>query len=81
MGRIRYLAAISNIPSELAKFYVEEFGMREVGRSDDGDVSLTDGYFNFTLFRQKLDLIEIRKDLGLHHLRVEVDSIEEIVAR
>lgn len=81
MARIRYLATISRDPSTLADFYIEEIGMRELGRSADGDVSLTDGYFNFTLFRQRPDLIELRKDLGLHHLGVEVDSVEETIAR
>lgn len=81
MARFRYLAAISKDPSKLAAFYVDEIGMREMGRSELGDVSLTDGYFNFTLFRQRPDLIELRKDLGLHHLGVEVDNVEETVAR
>jgi catechol 2,3-dioxygenase-like lactoylglutathione lyase family enzyme len=81
MARFRYLAAISKDPSALGKFYVEEIGLQELGQSPEGDVSLTDGYFNFTLFRQRPDLIEVRKNLGLHHLGVEVDSIEETVAR
>jgi catechol 2,3-dioxygenase-like lactoylglutathione lyase family enzyme len=81
MATIRYLAAISKNPAELASFYIDEIGMRELGRSAGDDVSLTDGYFNLTLFRQRPDLIELRKDLGLHHLGVQVDSIEETIAR
>ena len=81
MARIRYLAAIARDPSSLAKFYMDGLGLRELGRSADGDVSMTDGYFNFTLFRQRPDLIELRKDLGLHHLGVEVENVDETVAR
>jgi catechol 2,3-dioxygenase-like lactoylglutathione lyase family enzyme len=81
MAQIRYLAAICKDPAAQAAFYIEEIGLMELGRSDTGDVSLTDGNFNFTLFRQRADLIEYRQDLGLHHLGVEVDNIDETVAR
>ena len=81
MARIRYLAAICKDADAEAKFYTEEIGLTELGRSEAGDISLTDGYFNFTLFRRRPDLIEFRKDLGLHHLGVEVESIEETLAR
>jgi catechol 2,3-dioxygenase-like lactoylglutathione lyase family enzyme len=81
MGKIRYLAAISKDPSSLANFYVDEIGMRIMARSDAGDVSLTDGYFNLTLFRQRADLMELRKDLGLHHMGMQVDSIEDTLRK
>jgi hypothetical protein len=60
MAQIRYLAAICKDPAAQAAFYIEEIGLMELGRSDTGDVSLTDGNFNFTLFRQRADLIEYR---------------------
>lgn len=81
MARIRYLAVISQDPAALAEFYLDEIGMKEMGRSPEGDVSLTDGYFNLTLFRQRASLIELRKDLGLHHLGMEVDSIDETLKK
>ena len=43
MGRIRYLAVICRDPASLADFYANEIGMEEMGRSPEGDVSLTDG--------------------------------------
>lgn len=77
MARIRYLATISKDPQKLATFYCDKIGMNELGRSEQGDISLTDGYFNLSIFKQRPDLIELRKDLGLHHMGFEVDSIDE----
>lgn len=81
MGKIRYLAAISNDPASLADFYVDEIGMSVMARSPQGDVSLTDGYFYLTLFRQCADLMELRKDTGLHHMGMQVDSIEDTLRK
>lgn len=81
MARIRYLAIISKDPSKLAEFYERQIGMRELGRSPQGDISLTDGYFNLTLFRQRADLGELRNDVGLHHLGMDVDSISSVLER
>lgn len=81
MGRIRYLAAICRDADSLARFYTDEIGMTSLGRSKDGDVSLTDGYFNLTLFRQRAALMELRRDLGLHHMGFEVDDIDAVLRR
>lgn len=81
MARIRYLAAISENPKALADFYCDKIWMKEIGRSEQGDISLTDGYFNFSIFKQRPELIELRKDLGLHHIGFEVDSIADTLRR
>ncbi len=77
MARIRYLAFISQSPEKLAEFYKTNLAMEELRRSPQGDVSLTDGYFNMTFFKQRLELGELRRDLGLHHIGLEVDNIAE----
>ncbi len=74
MGKIRYLAVISEDPESLAEFYVDEVGMAELDRSAAGDISLTDGYYNLTLFRRRADLIELRKDAGLHHIGMAMST-------
>jgi catechol 2,3-dioxygenase-like lactoylglutathione lyase family enzyme len=83
VARIRYLAALTNEPQRLADFYVGYFGMREFARSDDGDISLTDGYFNLTFLRlrRKLRATEPRFGVGLNHIGLEVDSIERVLER
>ncbi|MEE8223004.1 MAG: VOC family protein [Alphaproteobacteria bacterium] len=81
MARIGYLAVLSEDPESLAGFYVRYFGFEELGRTKDGDLTLTDGGFNITLFRHRPDLGEPRMELGLHHLGIAVDNIDDAVAR
>ena len=81
MAKIRYLAVISEEPEALARFYVDEIGMAELDRSAAGDISLTDGYYNLTLFRQRADLMELRKETGLSHFGMDVDSIDTVLAK
>ena len=40
--RIRYLSMLCADPSALASFYKLQFGLEELGRSPEGDMSLTD---------------------------------------
>jgi catechol 2,3-dioxygenase-like lactoylglutathione lyase family enzyme len=81
MSRIRYLAMLCAEPAALAGFYGRSFGMEEIGRSPAGDVSLTDGGFNLTLFKQRPQLHEPRMEPGLHHLGIAVDNVEDTLAR
>jgi catechol 2,3-dioxygenase-like lactoylglutathione lyase family enzyme len=81
MGTIRYLAVISEDPDALARFYLDEVGMEELDRAAAGDISLTDGYYNLTIFRQRPDLIELRKEPGLHHIGMDVESIDTVLAK
>jgi len=78
MAQIRYIAALSEDPDRLARFYGGRFGMTELGRSNEGDVSLSDGFYNFTVFKNRKGLQEPRKEIGLHHIGLQVDSISEV---
>jgi catechol 2,3-dioxygenase-like lactoylglutathione lyase family enzyme len=81
MARIRYLALLCPEPAALATFYKTHFGLDELGRSADGDVTLTDGGYNLTLFRNRGALHEPSMENGIHHLGVAVDNVEAVVAR
>src|SRR5262245_30941447 len=81
MARIRYLAFLSADPAALAGFYRHDFGLDEIGRSADGDFTLSNGVFNVTFFRARPSLRELRMELGLHHLGIAVDDVEAVVAR
>jgi catechol 2,3-dioxygenase-like lactoylglutathione lyase family enzyme len=81
MSRIRYLALLCSDPAALAGFYAGSFGMEELGRSAEGDVTLTDGGFNLTLLRHRPQLREPSMEIGLHHLGIAVDDIAATVAR
>jgi hypothetical protein len=73
----RYLALVSKAPFRLAHFYRTCFGLRELGRSTDGDVSLTDGFYNLTFLLQRPD----RPEPGFAVAGLAVDDMGELEAR
>lgn len=77
MATIRYLAVISECPEELAQFYDRYLGTRELGRSSTGDIAITDGFLNLTLFRKRPALCEPRMETGLNHIGIQVESVEQ----
>ncbi len=81
MTRICYLAMLCADPAALAGFYGRSFGMGEIGRSAEGDITLTDGGFNLTLFKHRPQLREPCMEVGLHHLGIAVENVEEALAR
>jgi len=81
MARIAYLAMLCADAGALARFYAASFDMDEIARTADGDVTLSDGAFNLTLFRNRAALREPHMENGFHHLGVSVDSIDAVVAR
>jgi catechol 2,3-dioxygenase-like lactoylglutathione lyase family enzyme len=80
-ARIGYLAILSQAPDKLAEFYTKYLGWRQLGRSQEGDVTLTDGAFNVTIFRHRKELNEPNMELGQHHIGIAVDSIAEVEKR
>src|SRR5262245_1355275 len=81
MATLRYVAFLAQDPATLADFYHRFLGTEELGRSPEGDISITDGYYNLTFFKRRPALGEMRMDLGLHHIGLEVDNLEEIKGR
>jgi len=81
MSRIAYLAMLCAQPAALAGFYGRCFGMEEIGRNDAGDVTMTDGGFNLTLFRQRPQLHEPRMEIGPHHIGIAVESLDATLKR
>lgn len=79
--RLRYLALLSDNPDELATFYKKRFALEELGRSNDGDISVTDGFFNISLLKRRAELHESRTGLGLHHIGLEVDDLDAVLER
>jgi len=76
-SQIRYLAIISERPETLAGFYSRYFSMRELGRSDGGDVALTDGFYNISILKRRDSAVET----GISHFGVTIDNIGEIENR
>ena len=80
-SRIRYISGLADNPTKLAEYYATYYGLRELGRSAEGDVSLTDGFYNLTFLKRRAGLDEEDDRLGLNHFGIEIDDIHEIEAR
>lgn len=77
--QFRYLAFLSDDPGALAEFYGRHFALDELGRSNEGDVSLTDGFYNITFLRRRPDLDELHTETGLHHVGLQVDDLGAVM--
>jgi hypothetical protein len=80
-ARIRYVAYLSDKPAVLADFYARHLDFEEVGRSPEGDVTLTDGFFNLSFLKRRDVLMEPHTEVGLHHIGLQVDSLAEVERR
>ena len=88
MPKIKHIALSTQDPEKTAKFYVDVFGMKQIGRVDHPAVSgffLTDGDLNLAVLNFKNDAVagvERGRDFsGIHHIGFQVDSLEEIALR
>jgi catechol 2,3-dioxygenase-like lactoylglutathione lyase family enzyme len=80
-ARIRYLALTARDPQALAHYYALHFGMWLLGESEAGDISMTDGFYNLTLFKQRAELGDEDAQLGTNHFGIEVDNMAEVEDR
>jgi catechol 2,3-dioxygenase-like lactoylglutathione lyase family enzyme len=88
MPKIKHIAIATQDAEKTAKFYIEVFGMQEIGKIDNPNTSgyyLSDGDINLAILDFKNDDvagIERGKDYsGLHHIGFQVESLEEIAAK
>lgn len=82
MARIRHLAITTEEPEKVAAFYMQAFDMKEVSRSPNGSLHLTDGYLDLAILNWKTE-----KDpdvgpngpnySGIHHIGFQVDDMAE----
>jgi catechol 2,3-dioxygenase-like lactoylglutathione lyase family enzyme len=82
MARIKHIALTTAEPAKAAEFYKAAFGLKELRRSPNGSVFLTDGYIHVAVLRHKTE-----KDAdvgahgpnfdGVHHFGFEVDDLDE----
>jgi catechol 2,3-dioxygenase-like lactoylglutathione lyase family enzyme len=88
MAKIKHIALSTQDPDRTAKFYMDVFGMKQVGRIDNPNTSgyyLTDGDINLAILKFKNDTVagvERGKDWsGIHHFGFQVDDLEDITER
>ena len=88
MAKIKHIALSTPDPEKTAKFYADVFGMKQIGRVDNPNVSgyyLSDGEINLAVLNFKNDAVagaERGKDYyGIHHIGFQVDSLPAITER
>ena len=77
MAKIRHIVFHTTDVERLAKFYVEVMGMTIKHRAENGGISLTDGYIDFSIHTNKID----GKPSGFNHFGFEVEDNDEVVER
>jgi glyoxylase I family protein len=88
MPKIKHIALSTQDVDKTAKFYIDVFGMKQVGRIDSPSARgfyLTDGDINLAILNFKNDAAagaERGKGFsGIHHIGFQVESLEEITER
>src|SRR5687768_7077666 len=76
MATLRYVAYLAEDPAKLVDFYHRFLGTEELGRTADGDITISDGFYNLTFFRNRPELGEMQLNNGLHHIGLQVDDLE-----
>jgi catechol 2,3-dioxygenase-like lactoylglutathione lyase family enzyme len=82
MTKIKHIALTTQDPDKTAAFYKEAFGLKEIRRSPNGAVFLTDGYINLAILNWKTEKdadvgVNGPNYSGIHHFGFEVDDLEE----
>ncbi len=85
MPKIKHIAISCQDVDKTAKFYIDVFGMKEVGKVDSMGARgyyLSDGDLNLAILNFKNDQVagvERGKEWqGIHHIGFQVDSLEDI---
>ena len=76
-----YLAVISDQPEALADFYARYFAMCELGRSAEGDISITDSFVNVSILKQRPGVEGASGRPGLSHFGIALSNIGDVKAR
>ena len=88
MPKIKHIALSTQDPDKTAKFYMDVFGLKQVGRIDSPNTTgyyLTDGDLNLAILKFKNDAVagvERGKDWsGIHHFGFQVENLDDITER
>lgn len=81
MATLRYIAFLADDPERLVEFYQRFLHTEELGRSTHGDITVTDGFYNLTFFKNRPALGEMQVNAGLHHIGLQVEDLEAVKGR
>jgi catechol-2,3-dioxygenase len=80
MAKLRHLAILTHQPDKLADFYKRVFDMKEMYRTKNGSVYLSDGEVNLAILNAT-DPKEPGHQPGLYHFGFHVEDNQEIARR
>ena len=88
MPKIKHIALSTQDPDATAKFYIDVFGMKEIGKIDSQGARgyyLSDGDINLAILNFKTDAAAgVERGTGwsgIHHIGFQVESLEAITER
>jgi catechol 2,3-dioxygenase-like lactoylglutathione lyase family enzyme len=88
MPKIKHIALSTQDVDATARFYIEVFGLQEIGKVDSPNARgyyLSDGDINLAILNFKNDTVagvERGKDWsGIHHIGFQVESLDEITEK
>jgi glyoxylase I family protein len=88
MPKIKHIALSTQDVEKTAKFYMDVFGMKQVGKVNSPNATgyyLSDGDLNLAILNFKNDQVagaERGKDWsGIHHIGFQVDNLDEIAEK
>ena len=88
MPKIKHIALSTQDPDKTARFYIDVFGMKEIGKVNSPNASgffLSDGELNLAILNFKSDAVAgVERGTGwsgIHHIGFQVESLEEITER
>jgi catechol 2,3-dioxygenase-like lactoylglutathione lyase family enzyme len=77
MAKIRHIVFHTTDVERMVKFYVDVMGLKVKHRAENGGVSLTDGYLDFSIHTNKID----GKPSGFNHFGFEVEDNDKTLAK
>lgn len=77
MPRVKQVAIVCEDPGRLEEYYCRWFGFGKLSGGPGDSVYLTDGYLNVGLLKSGPE----SRALGLHHVGIQVESIDDIRKR
>jgi catechol 2,3-dioxygenase-like lactoylglutathione lyase family enzyme len=88
MAKIKHIAISTQDVETTARFYIEVFGLREVGKVNSPGASgyyLSDGDINLAILNFKNDSVagaeRGRAWSGIHHIGFQVENLDEFAAK
>jgi len=87
MPKIKHIAIATQDVDETAKFYIDVFGLKEIGKVDSPNASgyyLSDGDINMAILKFKNDAAAGERGMGysgIHHIGFQIEDMDEMTAR